>query len=119
MADKMLHIVRGATGQYSDQREWLVAAYEDESEARAHERAADIRAKDFEKARCPHDEKMNDWCEPCGRNGYDEAAIRAWMGDLDPEALSMDYTGTSYFTSTVPIRDRAPSPGAAPTGKEG
>jgi hypothetical protein len=45
---KTVYIVSGQTGEYSDHREWLVAAYLDESKAMTHVELANARARELD-----------------------------------------------------------------------
>lgn len=42
-----LHVVMGSSGEYSDRKEWLVAAYVSESEARKHVLALEEAVRAF------------------------------------------------------------------------
>jgi hypothetical protein len=87
-----IHVVMGSTGEYSDSRTWLVAAYDDKDMAEQHSDEAARLAKSHERR--------------TGRYEHDEGLKEA-MGDFDPEA-KMDYTGTDYCVITVPFRSEVP-----------
>lgn len=90
-----IHVVMGQTGEYSDHSTWPVAAYRSRKEAERHEIRATMRAK---------------LAKQKGLGGYsNEAERKKFMGDLDASpGMQMDYTGTDYFTLSVPIRRTAP-----------
>jgi len=106
--ERVIWVVMGSTGEYSDRNEWLVVAYEDEATAKRHAFDATARALRFSKATCQHGKELRDYCHSCGRTGYE--LIREWMGSLDPEAPSMYYTGSDYVALPVPLRAAPASP---------
>ena len=79
-------IVSGATGEYSDHREWAVCAYCLEKDAREHAEKADAKAKDLAKRYDRHYEI------PHGANEYDSR-------------MTMDYTGTNYYVEMIELAD--------------
>lgn len=103
-------VVMGSTGEYSDRSEWLVVAFPDEAQAKRHADAATERALAFKNTKCEHGERMMNECDECGRPfTYDSAPTRAWMGELDPIAMRMDYTGSDYVA--LPVRFVSPPAG--------
>jgi hypothetical protein len=78
-----IFLVRGSTGEYSDRLEWIVAAYRDESRAKAHAEAARQWA---EKA-----------VEECGDEPW---KISQKQNPHDPH-MSVDYTGVIYGVQPV------------------
>jgi hypothetical protein len=73
-----IYIVEGSTGEYSDHREWLVAAYYSEQNAQAHVLRATQRANELYV-----EHKDAYYNIPSGANQH------------DPQ-MSSDYTGTRY-----------------------
>lgn len=100
-------VVIGQSGEYSDRRDWPVAAYTDRALAERHEFAATKRAKEFHDTTCEHGERMCDFCSPCNRWDLD-AALPVFMGPLDPNARSYCGRGADYFTLEVPLRTKPP-----------
>lgn len=84
-------IVTGSTGEYSDRRDWTVAAYLSEKQAQAHCLA------------------LEEWLR-VNKMHMDSPDLADWqardMGcPLDP-AFSCDYTGTRYWVAGVPLHAR-------------
>jgi len=86
-----IYVVMGSTGEYSDERRWTVIAYFDKVKAQEHVINADRRAKEI------FVEYKGDWVE------YKEIPPNA--NEFDPDMV-MDYTGTIYWISAVPIADK-------------
>lgn len=82
-----IHVVYGSTGEYSDHREWYVAAYLDEIKAQEHVTKAQQRGRELE---LEYDGRR--WDVPSSANQY------------DPK-MQMDYTGVRYAYATVPVLD--------------
>jgi hypothetical protein len=98
-------VVMGSTGEYSDRREWLAVAYADEVAATRHADKATERALLFTKTDCEHGNGLREACDECHRYyGTTKEQIREWMGDLDPAAEGMDYTGSDYVALPVQLR---------------
>lgn len=77
-----IYVVQGSTGEYSDNREWLVKAFVNEK------RAADLVQKASERARevfAMRDD--NDW--------YTYPRPERFNNEHDPN-MQVDYTGTNY-----------------------
>lgn len=90
---KKIYIVTGNCGEYSDYREWPVAAYDDEALARAHAEAAKQWFNSSRYAQNPyeyHDE------ENSPRNPFDPG-------------MDTSYTGTDWSVWTVEFRTALPS----------
>jgi hypothetical protein len=77
----------GSCGEYSDRREWNVAAYLSEKTAKEHAENADAKAKIL----------YTQYKDAC----YD---IPAGSNEYDPQ-MSSDYTGTRYDMVMVSLRD--------------
>lgn len=80
-----VYVVMGSTGEYSDRREWAVAAYTDEKEVQRHvieaeKRAGEIKVLSQSEGKWPHN----------------------YSNDFD-KGFDMDYTGTSYYYTTVEL----------------
>ena len=87
-----IYIVYGNTGEYSDRREWTVAAYADEAMAREHAELAMRWYQEndaFEQSR-----KESDWQQK-NPNPYDPY-------------MSIDYTGTDWTVGEVELRTELP-----------
>lgn len=82
-----IYAVVGVTGEWSDRREWPVAAYTDELSAQAHVEAATRRANEIFVA-------TGDYGP---RDGH--------ANEHDP-AMEMDYTGTQYEIWAFGLCDR-------------
>ena len=80
-----IHVVYGSTGEYSDHREWYVAAYYSESKAQNHVILATSRANELIA-------KHGAYEIPDGANEHDAC-------------MQADYTGTRYTYATVPLLD--------------
>ena len=90
-----IYIVYGSTGEYSDHREWPVAAFASESAARAKVLRCVERVRLYKDA-----DK-----EPCSLEFRARRARRESLDvfkDEDP-GLQVDYTGTTYDVWTVPF----------------
>jgi len=85
--EKEIYVVIGATGEYSDRTEWLVAAYENENAAKEHVLKATEKAKEWEVLRKDTDESWASW----------DKDWNPW----DKVAQYMDYTGTNYYFNSV------------------
>jgi hypothetical protein len=81
-----IYIVNGATGEYSDQDDWVVCAYRDRALADAHVHDAMIRAKEIEKSGSRYEQKK-------GEN------------EFDPN-MRMDYTGTKYYVVETELKNK-------------
>lgn len=80
---KMIFIVKGWTGEYSDRTEWPVAAYEDEKMAVEHAQLATNRAKELYVTFHANEDYY-------GKNEY------------DPQ-MDMDANGTDYYVEIVEL----------------
>lgn len=92
-----MFIVIGTTGEYSDRKEWLVAAYWEQDKAtehaaRAKRRTAEIVGR-FDGRWEALDAKMDG----------DAEAANQWDKDWDS-----DYTGTDYVVAEVPLLEAVP-----------
>lgn len=97
--ERKVYVVMGGTGEYSDRREWPVAAYLDKAMADAHEDAA-VR-----------------WARAHGLGfdadlGWEERRDRP-PSPFDP-GMHVDYTGTDYHVLEVPLRDALPAVESTP-----
>lgn len=92
---KMLHIVMGTTGEYSDRSEWPVVAYHDETLAMEHVRLATRRAKEI--------------FAVYDRQNY---GVELPKNEYDAD-MQMQYTGTDYFIYVVPVARSLPKIAAA------
>jgi len=81
-----IYIVKGTTGEYSDRRSWLVAAYKNEEEAKKH----------VEKASERHRE-LNTKYKGVSYQISDEA------NEYDPHMQTTNYTGTIYYIDEVDL----------------
>ena len=84
MAERQVYVVMGTTGEYSDRTEWSVRAFLDEGDAQALVVAATERGKAIEAS------KASPYASTDEKNEHDPA-------------MSMDYTGTTYYYLTVPL----------------
>jgi hypothetical protein len=92
MTKRMVYVVFGATGEYSDHREWPVLAFLKEADAEAHVVALETYVREH---------KVHDTAEGIMPDYNDrEAIIKA--STLDPN-LQIDYTGTRYYTIEVEL----------------
>ena len=87
-----VYVVEGSTGEYSDHREWPVAAYIDEDLAREH---ADKAKKWY----------LKNWRQGMGWEDEDKL-----NNPYDPD-MSLDYTGTDWTVYKIELREsvRLPS----------
>ena len=96
---KTVHVVIGATGEYSDHREWPVAAYLDEAAAEAHVLRATQRAAEIAAGCSDH--------PYCFRRDDGEHRRTHHENEHDPD-MKTDYTGTHYYIWSVPLVEAAP-----------
>ena len=82
---KQIFVVYGSTGEYSDHREWYVAAYFSETNAKNHVLQATARANELIA-------QHGEYNIPDGANEHDAQ-------------MQADYTGTRYTYATVPLLD--------------
>ena len=83
-----IYLVQGSTGEYSDHREWLIAAFYSEGKAQSLVTAATARANEI----------------MVERNG-DYYGIPEGTNQYDPH-MQVDYTGVVHYTYlTVEIKD--------------
>jgi len=82
---KIIYVIQGSTGEYSDHREWNVAAYYSEMAAQAHVQHATLRANEL-LAEHGH------YSLPDGANEHDKG-------------MQCDYSGVRYSYSPVDILD--------------
>lgn len=87
---KVVFVVSGTTGEYSDREEWAVCAYEDEALAKEHVLKAQQRGRELFDA---------------GQYSYspDEPT-----SIYDP-FIRISYTGVSYRYDPVQVRDALPT----------
>lgn len=91
MISLKVHIVIGSTGEYSDHKEWLVAAYLDEERAKKHVLEASAYAREvFAKY---GEGNYLDWFDLSPEE-------RTKSNPLDP-GMDMDYTGINYHYETT------------------
>ena len=90
---KLVYVVFGATGEYSDHIEWPVMAYADEAQAQAHIDLASAWVRENVGSR-------PDYYKIVPPNPY------------DPH-MQVDYTGVNYYYKTVELATKAPKPVAA------
>lgn len=89
---RMIYIVEGSTGEYSDNRTWPIAAYESEESAKSHVAAADV------------------WARANGVHG-DLETIRYYYDSREQLAnpfdsgMTVDYTGVWYCYYGVEFRE--------------
>lgn len=90
---KQVFIVFGETGEYSDRKDWIVAAYTDEKLAEKHVELAECRLRELGLSEdlIPRNTKP--------RN--------ADFGPLDPSFMC-DYTGTRYYLVGTEVSDSVP-----------
>ena len=81
---KNIYVVMGATGEYSDRREWPVMAYENVGHAKAHLIKAQERANEIY------------------ANFLNDHIYRETHNEFNPK-MEMEYTGTSYFLHRVAL----------------
>lgn len=108
----VIYLVRGHTGEFSDKREWTVAAYAEHTLATEHARLANLDAERWEKATNQEElwashEADNEKC----------TCDHCWNGDLslappdfskyDPQ-LRVRYNGTDYTVEEVELCDALP-----------
>lgn len=95
---KTLWLVQAQCGEYSDRREWPVAAYADEAAAQTHVQLATEHAKAL----------WSRW----GEERYDDEAAQAFkLNPFDPQ-FQGDYTGPAeYSLVEVPLLKSPPKPG--------
>jgi hypothetical protein len=85
-------IVGGAVGEYSDHKEWAVAAFQSEAEAEAFVALLDSKVQAWQKS----PESMLAWSDSR------TAALKRAIPE-DPE-IQFDYYGPNYFVYEVPFR---------------
>lgn len=86
MADKTtIYVVEGSTGEYSDSRGWVVAAFWKEEDAQQRVIDAERRANELK-----------------GADDYWDVLDYEGKNEFDP-AMQIDYTGTHYFYFPVEV----------------
>lgn len=87
---KMVYVVSGETGEYSDSRTWHVRAFHDKAQA---------------EALC---KLLNDWCKEKGveRKSYKDPGIKTWEFEEKPVEdpnFDLSYNGTDYGVLEIPL----------------
>jgi hypothetical protein len=90
---RYVYVVSGSTGEYSDQYNWPVAAYKEEEMAQQHVTAAEAWARVFEQEVNASDKWRGELVEEVRKKGG---------APHDPN-FEMDYTGTHYYYTKVPL----------------
>jgi hypothetical protein len=85
--DALIYVVMGTAGEYSDRREWPVAAFTDDAVA------AELVANASREAKRIHESSASRYID-------DEAK---WRNPFDP-TCTVDYTCPRYFIMKVPFR---------------
>lgn len=113
-----LYIVVGTIGEYSDRREWMVAAYEDEELARRHVELASARGREIIQAHAPRPTK--DWdgvlqspSRVHERNKEWKRFRETWKtNQYDPE-FTADYNNPAWYRlEEVTLRENIPGESA-------
>lgn len=94
MAVRVIFIVEGSTGEYSDHCEWPVAAYTNEEQAKLHVQKATERAKELMVG------DKYEWSELSGKQ------LNEW-----DRGMHVDYTGVNYRYYSVDLLDVLPPKG--------
>jgi hypothetical protein len=98
MKTKTLYLVQATCGEYSDRREWPVAAYADEQAAQTHVELATWWAKAY-------------WAKWAGKRYTQAAEEVKKLNPFDP-AFDDDYNGPAeYSLAEVPLLKAPPKPG--------
>src|SRR5947199_241528 len=97
---RMLHVVMGTTGEWSGRKEWPVAAYFDEEDAKRHVLAASAEMRKL--MATLKDDMLYDTDAVC-----EKIRARPDLPPYDPN-FQMTYTGTSYFIVQVELRETFP-----------
>lgn len=87
---RVIYVVSGSTGEYSDRTEWLTRAFETEINARVYVETLTLERQKL------------------GERGYDwehQRAVEAAMRALDP-GFQEDYTGTHWRVEEVALESR-------------
>lgn len=92
-ARRVIFVVEGATGEYSDHCEWPVAAYSNEEQAKLHVQKATERAKELIAQRGD------------GYWGWEEKEKQ--LNEWD-RSMYVDYTGVNYRYYPVDLLDVVP-----------
>ena len=97
---KLIYVVQGSTGEYSDRTDWLVCAFEDKEQATTYEQdLTDLSNKYYkglESASFPYYASREDLTE-------DLKEVYTKLLFFDPK-FQMDYTGTSYWVKEIELR---------------
>ena len=89
---RKIYAVIGHTGQYEDNREWIVCAYPNQDSAEGHAQRAKRRADEI-------------FVETGGRfSGYRVAHFGGPVNEFDSE-MQMDSSGTSYIVEPVLLHE--------------
>lgn len=86
--EKIIYVVQGNCGEYSDRTDWLVMAFTDQEKAIFLRNELDQMMKEF------------GYDKGCG-NHHDKDYFKK-VKQVDPQFMS-DYTGTYYAILTVPL----------------
>lgn len=87
MKEKIVYLLTGETGEYSDRQEWPVAVFTKEIKAMLYKKLCEKEIEGI---------NPRDW------------HLSTVKSRFDPN-IQMDYTGTSYFISEVPLNPKADS----------
>jgi len=97
MSTRIVYLVFGRTGEYSDANEWRVRAYEDEGEAEhCVRRCTELAAAVFE----VRDGQYDDVGTPA--HTWWTKALEAAKSEDD--SIQCDYTGTTYWLEKLTLR---------------
>ena len=109
-----IYVVMGTVGEFSDRREWAVAAYESEELAQRHVELASQRGREIEAARIPGSarDKMTGPERGAAWNVY----VDTWKTNQFDANFRCDYHPATYFLyEEVPLRTSLPTPAVAST----
>lgn len=99
---RTLYVVRGSTGEYSDRSEWNVRAFLTLAKAQQHVVLATARANELRAAGHNRFGDSGCWCDDC--DDRPTRRLQRPFNEFD-ERMRMDYNGTRYAISEVPLDD--------------
>ena len=110
--ERVIYLVCGQEGEYSDREEWVVRAYRDQKKAEQHVVAANARVREWEILEKKEKDKL---LEPCNedfsatghqdRPGHegDRGMPCDWMGEWDSQGGRNSYYPPEYYLQEVEL----------------
>lgn len=98
---KLIYVIQGTTGEYSDRADWIVCAFEDKKQAATYEQdLTDLSANYFKGLK---DASLHYYLVYFEELTEELKEIYTKLLFFDPK-FQMDYTGTSYWVEEIELR---------------